>query len=95
MSTMKKSNQGERCATAVRRSAARPEKAWAVIWKNDGAVGARPKEILVVEVWEDCDLLRDKRGIGIVSLAIFRRKQDAETFRENNLDWETVRVEVG
>jgi hypothetical protein len=50
---MKKSKKVSVVSTIVKRSAARPENAWAVVWKNDGGVSARPNEILVVDVQEE------------------------------------------
>jgi hypothetical protein len=72
------------------------KKYWAVVWKNDGGVGAISGNIISVEPFDDFtkDCYRDTYGISISSLAIFAKKVDAEVFRDNNSDWEIRQIKL-
>jgi len=68
-------------------------KAWAVVWRNDPVNLAlyRMKEpILVSEEWSET--VGDKRAFN--SYVLFHRRCEAENWRFNNKDWETVRCEI-
>ena len=74
------------------------KKFYAVVWTRAGArrYGGVPGDNTVISPIsdvEDC-IVRDKRGTAIDAPAIFFRKCDAETWRDKNPDFVTIRVSI-